>query len=227
MTSTIKAVVVLIACVFLCVSIWWFGIDVGAQSNTTSISGKFYKFDILSTGAFVSDVSINDRGVVAYGDTYHVYTADGIGSPQTIASGGGTLFLNGGHQINNAGLLATHFTFASSGTQQLRTFDTSQQNPQPSTVASSVGEGSLLARNSFALANENGQPKLAFVKRGSTNGTLFTGIDPNFSSRSVPRFYKRRYNSTGDIGQWKRCYTGWEYQYISHSDVQLQPRYSN
>ena len=73
----------------------------------TSISGKFYKLDVLATNTSLGiasifpGASINDNGKVAFVGTNNLYTADGITPVRTINSG----IFDSGVQINNTNQL--------------------------------------------------------------------------------------------------------------------------
>lgn len=78
-----------------------------AQPAVTTISGKFYKLDVLATNAQLGvaqlsgEPSLNDKGLVAFSDTNNVWVADGISAVRTVRSGSnfGTPV-----QINNGAL---------------------------------------------------------------------------------------------------------------------------
>lgn len=59
-----------------------------AQTSATTISGKFYKLDILATStsseSLLPGASINDKGVVSFSGGGGLHTANGVNPVRTI-----------------------------------------------------------------------------------------------------------------------------------------------
>jgi len=157
-----------------------------AQAVVTTISGKFYRFDLLASNSSLgvaqlfNGPSINDNGVVAFTGTNFLYTADGINPVRNVFSGP---FQNNVH-INNNKLVMT-YSFATPNVHFLRRFDTSV-NPATSTIVAAINPPTF---NDFATIypssslNNSGQP--VFSALTGSNPQLITGVRPTFSNLTI------------------------------------------
>ena len=110
-----------------------------AQTSTTTISGKFYKLDVLATNtqlgvaSILPGASINDNGLVAFGGTNSLFTADGISPVRNIRTGN----FADAVQVNNSNLvIARSFTAPISNT--LFRIDTNQQPAAATIIAGAI-----------------------------------------------------------------------------------------
>jgi uncharacterized repeat protein (TIGR01451 family) len=166
-----------------------------AQTSTTTISGKFYKLDILATNTQLGianlfpGASINDNGVVSFTGTSGLFTADGITPVRTIRLGN----YIGATQINNNNLLIARQLITNPGPpsqtyQFLSRFDTNQPTSPATVMAGVLAPGfndfADISASSFGL-NNNGQPVFSATALNNTDRQLVTGIRTTFNRQTL------------------------------------------
>jgi uncharacterized repeat protein (TIGR01451 family) len=159
-----------------------------AQTSTTTISGKFYKLDVLATNTqlgvaqLFGGPSINDNGLIAFTGTNTVFTANGIDPVRNVRSGSN---FGGFVQVNNSNLVIARSSVLPN-TQTLFRIDTNQQS-NPATIIAGANLGGF---NDFAAIhpalslNNSGQP--VFPANSTTNvQQLVTGIRTTFNQINI------------------------------------------
>lgn len=153
----------------------------------TSISGRFYKLDVLATNtqlgiaSIFPGASINDNGVVAFSGTNGLFTANGINAIRTIRSNS---FFDAGVQINNSNHLIARNVIASDSQQFLNRYDTNLPTPPETTIAGVNGVGlndfADISSSSFGL-NNSSQAVFSATDLNNTDRQLVTGLRTTFN----------------------------------------------
>jgi uncharacterized repeat protein (TIGR01451 family) len=167
-----------------------------AQTGNPSLSGRFYRLDVIATNAQGTIVqvnpgpSLNDAGLVGLsaqgsGTNGGLYTGDGINALRTIRFQAFTAY-SGSVQLTNTRLLLAQSLNTSTSAQFLSRFDLSQTTPPATIVAGAnvAGFNDFNSLSTFASLNNNGQP--AFGAVNGVNNNLVTGIRTTFSQVTLP-----------------------------------------
>ena len=159
-----------------------------AQTAVTTISGKFYRLEILATNGqagitAINSASINDFGTVAFNTNgAGLFTADGRNPLRNIA--GGDIRAP---QINNNNLIITRAVASGPNTGTLVRRDTNLPNSPITIIAgeASTALPDFTTTNDFPSINNIDQAAFSVFDAGLNQTQVVTGIRPSFSRATV------------------------------------------
>jgi hypothetical protein len=117
---------------FCCIALYMLTVIGSSDAQTLStISGRFYKFEILATSASLGftlrpETSINSKGIVGFAADQRLYSADGLNPVRTLANQTGASTYSGGLQVNENDQLLGWVFSSTSGSTRLVRYDTNQ-----------------------------------------------------------------------------------------------------
>lgn len=156
---------------------------VQAQTALTTISGKFYRLEILAANGqngianLSSNSSINDFGTVAFTSSNGLYTSDGRNPIRNIFFS--PTFSR--TQINNQNqIIAQRFEF---GSLRISRFDATLPNPSETLIATNVNGTDFTQINNPAINNFN---QAVFSAVQGPNAQLVTGTFGAYNRQNIP-----------------------------------------
>jgi hypothetical protein len=190
-----KLIIALIISVFFVTGLFY--LERGfAQSSVATISGRFYKFDVLAAPgtASITNVnagpSINDSGLVAFtGNTAAgsiVFTADGRNPVRVIRGAVSGTTWGGFVQINNSNFLIGQSFISSVGGNTITRFDTNPSTPTSTIIAGANLVGFNDFTSIYPPVSINNNSQAAFNALNGTNNNLVTGIRTTFNQVTLP-----------------------------------------